>query len=327
MFSATQTQFATKQPPAKTISGTLKKTLILITAILVLCTVLAQQLANESFSEVVSLVQFSTMQSPRDAAPDGDGKLVYFVATGTNGPGLFSVSMAGGDALEVKVSAPFVEPYGLALSSDGSQIFIADRKAGNGGQIFVWQLADTTLRPLANTEGTAPRGLEVVSVNGQDELFFTGQDAGQPAVFKLSLSNEARSTLAQGAPLEDPSGVTATQAGIVFVSDRGGSESEGIVWKLEGATLTTLAEGVRMGDPAGIALTPDETVLAVSSHSDLGTSQVLLINVGTLETSIFNKVIGDNSASGGLHRAHGGNSDVFAWVDNDGQIFRVVPKR
>jgi DNA-binding beta-propeller fold protein YncE len=326
MVSATQAQFSTKQPPANP-QSTFFKVLILVTVITVFYTGLAQQVANESFSEVVPLVRSNNIQSPRDAAPDSEGKLVYFVATGTNGPGLFSVSMAGGEALEVKVGAPFIEPYGLALSSDGSQIFIADTKAGGNGQIFVLQLRDNTLTPLANTEGTAPRGLEVVSVNGQDELFFTGQDAGQAAVFKLSLSSGERSTLAQGAPLEDPSGVTATQAGIVFVSDRGVSEAEGIVWKLEGATLTNLAEGVRMGDPAGIALTPDETVLAVSSHSDLGTSQVLLINVGTLETSIFNKVIGDNSASGGLHRAHGGNSDVFAWVDNDGQIFRVVPKR
>jgi DNA-binding beta-propeller fold protein YncE len=93
-------------------------------------------LGNQSFSSVIRLTQSGDYSAPRDAAPDGNGETIYFLANGKTGPGVFKVSAHGGRALEFKLGEPFVNPRGLALSSDGKWIFVADPEAGNGGEVL-----------------------------------------------------------------------------------------------------------------------------------------------------------------------------------------------
>ncbi len=52
---------------------------------------------------------------------------------------------------------------------------------------------------------------------------------------------------------------------------------------------------------------------------------MLLVDPATAETGVFSKVIGENRAGAGLHRAR--NADVFAWADvqRSGRVYRIEP--
>ena len=75
------------------------------------------------------------------ATPDPDGQQIYFTATGQAGSGVFGVPFAGGATRAVAVGDPFVAPRGLAISTDGQQLYVADPEAagadGRTGRIFV----------------------------------------------------------------------------------------------------------------------------------------------------------------------------------------------
>src|SRR5690348_4526374 len=59
------------------------------------------------------------LTAPVDATPDPAGKEVYFLATNGDGTGVFRVGVAGGAVTPVHLGAPFVEPRGISISSDG----------------------------------------------------------------------------------------------------------------------------------------------------------------------------------------------------------------
>lgn len=300
----------------------------ILLALALLFTASAQTINNDVFSEVIPLISSGNISTPLDATPNNTGETVYFIANSANGVGVFQVPMSGGAATEVKVGEPFIQPASLATSSDDKWIFVADTEA-QGGVIFRLSLENGTVTALAGTEGTAPRGLEVVPLNREDQIYFTGQDLGdgQMTVFRVAASGGEPVVLAKGEPFENLSGVTATEEGVVFVSDRGQQENQGVIYRVDD-TITPLANNLNLGNPAGLALTPDAGVLAVSSLSADGHAQVVLINLSTLETSIFNRVIGENVSAGGLHRSHGGSEVVFAWADVDGdQVYKVKPKK
>lgn len=286
------------------------------------------------FRSLTVATQGGTFRAPLDAAPSPDGATIYFVASGgSQGAGLFRVAAAGGAAAEVFTGAPFATPRGLAISSDGQRVVVADATAGARGGLYVVPAAGGAPTLLAGTEGTAPQGLEIVSQDGADQVYFTGAAAdGTPAVYRIALAGGAASAVAQGGMLRHPSSVVVTRAGVIFVSDRAdASTGLGSVLRIDGASVTSLVNNVRLGDPAGIALSPDEGTLGVSSlDPNAGTSQVLLVNVATGMTSVFSRVIGANRSSGGVHRAHGGASTDLAWcgvtagTGGNGAVYRIT---
>lgn len=299
---------------------------LVVTTLSLLFTIFAQTMNNQAFSEVEPLIQSGDISTPLDATPNSTGETVYFIASSASGVGVFQVPMSGGAATLVKGGKPFMQPASLAISSDDKWLFVADTLASG---IFRLSLEDGSISVLAGTEGTSPKGLEIVPLNGEDQLYYTGQHSGdgQMAVFKITPSSGEPVVVAKGAPFENLSGVTATEEGVVFVSDRGQQDSQGVVYRIDN-TLTPIAENLNLGNPAGLALTPDASTLAISSLSDQGHAQVVLINLSTLESSIFNRVIGENVSAGGLHRSHGGTEIVFAWADVDGgQIYKVKPPK
>lgn len=271
-------------------------------------------LGNDSVQSVEVAVESGAFQGPLDSTPDADATNVYFTAASQKGPGVFRVPAAGGAATEVAVGQPFVAPRGLAISGDGKQIYVADQQAG---QIFVVPAAGGAPAALRGSEGTAPRGLDVVREGGQDVVYFTGKNPGdgQAGVFKLPAGGGTLTVVAKGAPLVEPDGVTVSQAGVVYVTDRSAAGSgAGSVFKISGTTVSKLVDRVRTGDPAGLALTLDESVLLVSAlQPDRDSDQVLLVNLSTLQTGSVTKVIEQNHSAGGVHRAR--NKNVFSWAD------------
>jgi sugar lactone lactonase YvrE len=274
--------------------------------------------------------QSGDYQAPRDSVPSPDAATIYFVASGPHGPGVFRVPAAGGAATELVAGAPFVAPNGIAISSDGRQIYVADPQAG---QIWVVPAGGGAPTPLPGAAGTAPRGMDVVSEGGQDVIYFTGRDPadGQAGAFKLPAAGAgARAVVAKGAPLVEPDGVTVTRAGHVYLTDRSaGGGGMGSVFKVAGPAVTKVVERVRVGDPAGLALTLDESVLLVSAlQPDRESDQVVLVALDTLQTGSVTSVVEQNQKAGGVHRAR--NSNVFSWIDSDaggrGRVYRIEVK-
>ncbi|MFO0652510.1 MAG: hypothetical protein U0326_40205 [Polyangiales bacterium] len=268
--------------------------------------------------------------APLDAAPSPDGATIYFIARGgDHGPGLFRVTATGGNAAEVAVGAPFATPRGLAVSSDGTRIVVADATAGTRGGLYVVPASGGAPTLLAGTEGTSPQGLEVVSQNGADQVYFTGVASdGSPAVFQIALAGGAARVVARGAMLHHPQAIAVNRAGVVFVSARERRHGRRRGAPHRRSAVSALVNNVRLGDPAGITLSPDERVLGVSSlHPTEGTCQVLLVDVATGMTSTFSDVIRANRAAGGVHRAHGGASTDLAWADltagGTGVVYRI----
>lgn len=260
--------------------------------------------------------------TPLDATPDSTGETIYFTALGAQGNGVFSVAAAGSDATIVTMGAPLLTPQGLDISSDDASLYVADT---NAGQIFVIRLADGAIMPLAGSENTAPRGVEVVRGDGGDVVYFSGVNPadGEPAVMQIAGSGDEATVIASGAPLVDPVGIAASSAGVLYVVDRGAG-GMGSVVRIENGAVEIIAEHVRTGQFPGAALNLDESALLVSAlDAQKDSAQVLVTVLASGDHVIVNKVIAANTGAGGLHRAQAANS--FAWADSTdgGRVYRV----
>lgn len=295
----------------------------------------------------------TSFHTPMDATPDPDGNQFYFTAMSSQGAGLFAAPAAGGTVVTLTVGAPLVAPVGLAVSTDGQHIYIADTKAAVSttqaiaaktpltatGALF--SLPSSGGRPtlLAGTEQTAPRGLTLVKENNIDMIYFTGvaPEDGQPAVMKIPASGGTLTVLEKGEQLVAPVGIAVSKTGAIYIADQAASGHDlGTVFRFtphphagRSSHAELLADRVRMGNPAGITLTFDESLLLVSTlETNARTSQVLVINTTTRDQGIVNKIVGVNTASGGLHRAH--NNNVMVWcgvtagTGGQGIVYRIA---
>lgn len=294
---------------------------VFVVVSLLLCLLGSQIVAAQG----VSFNQVASASLPWDAVPSPDGSIIYFTAVGDDGlPGVFSVPGTGGEVSKLTEGKPFVLPLGIAISTDGQTLYITDPLAAgsDGNAIFAMPASGGTQAIVVpGTQFTMPQGVEVVSRDGVDQLYFSGIDPndGQPAIYTIAASGGEATILAKGSPLSAPSGITIAKNGMVYVLDRLASGNGlGSVLGIQGNTVEVIAGDVRTGGQiAGLTLTLDESLLLVSSLDGAqGTAQVLVIDLATKQTSIVNDVIGENTAAGGLHRAH--NVNLFAWADSGG---------
>jgi hypothetical protein len=266
---------------------------------------------------------------PLDATPDPTGKTIYF--TGVDpvaGPGVFSVPADGSNTapVAVQVGAPFAAPFGIAISTDGTKLYVADSGATDTtsnqdlGVIFSLPVGGGTPTILSGSALSEARSLEVHQVNGADVVFYTGLDQsnGSPGVFELPAAGGSVTTVAEGAPFGDPSGIAIADDGTVYVTDTIASGSQTAnVFKVDTAgAVTTFATNLRVGYPAGVALSQDGTTLLVSSLDPVAfTDQVLELDVATMTPGpTFTMGINTFTEAAGLHRAK--NAAVFSWADS-----------
>jgi DNA-binding beta-propeller fold protein YncE len=266
-------------------------------------------------------VAASGLDTPLDAAPDPAGAVIYFLAKGKLGPGVFSVPAKGGAITTLHEGAPLVEPRGVAVDPTGDALYIADPSAANQGAVF--RLAPTGGKPevIAGSEGTKPTAIDVAMAAGVD-LYFTGVDeGGAPAVLKLPAEGGALAPVVTGDPLTSPEGIAVAVDGTIFVTNRSAMKDQ--VFAVEGSALTSLVSDILLGSPAGVALTLDDLTLLVSSlDASTDTSRVTIFDRKTEATSLFSDVIGVNKASGGIHRATFKND--FAWAaPSAGKVYSV----
>jgi sugar lactone lactonase YvrE len=312
-------------------------------------------LFNDAISAFEPAATAGVFEHAFDATPDPDGNLIYFTATSAQGPGVFRVPATGGEVVPISVGIPLTMPAGLAISTGGETLFVADSQvdvAHDGAAIkspavplsshregAIFRLSaggvatsGDVATPVAGTEHTTPRGLEVVEENGAEMIYFTGftgsgPNDDQPAVMKVPAEGGPLTVIAKGAPLVEPVGVTVDANGVVYVTDQAaGGNGLGSVFRITGGNVETLASPVRTGDPAGIALTLDESLLLVSAlETNRDSSMVLVIDLVGGRQGVVNAVIGANIGSGGLHRAH--NRNLLAWcgvtTGGGGIVYRV----
>lgn len=290
-------------------------------------------IGDSAFKAAVVVAQ---ADQPVDAAPSPDGNVIYFVATGERGPGIFSVAGGGGTVSTVVEGAPFAEPTGVAVATDGSRVYVADQQAqkvgttGAGAIVTVpanGALESPTL--LTGTGGRSPRGLDVVNQGDADAIFFTGLDPanGAPGLFQVPAIGGTVLTVAEGAPFVSPDSVVVDAEGAAYVSDQGSGPGQGKVFRVAGGTVTPVLGSLHLGAPAGVTLIHDDATLLVSSLDATSLSdQVLFLDLATGKTATASKIIGqNNNSSGGLHRAH--TASVLAWADvsRSGRVYRVEP--
>jgi sugar lactone lactonase YvrE len=295
---------------------------------------------STAFGSTVATAAAATL--PLDATPDPTGKTIYF--TGVDpvaGPGVFSVPADGSNTTPVAVQAgaPFAAPFGIAISTDGKTLYVADSGAVDAtsnmdlGVIFSLPVGGGTPAILAGSALSEARSLEVHQVNGSDVIFYTGLDpkSGVPGVFELPAAGGMVTTVAEGAPFGDPCGIAIAADGTLYVTDTIASGSRTAnVFKVDPTfAVTTFAAGLRVGYPAGIALSHDEKTLFVSSLDPVAlTDQVLEFDVATMAPGpTFTMGINSFTEAAGLHRAK--NADVFSWADsaagtaNGGKVFAI----
>lgn len=287
--------------------------------LLLLASVFGRAVAAAPESSVTLLAQGGTIfHTPLDATPDPEGALVYFVARTLSGEGaVFAVPSSGGPVESVQVGDPLVAPRGLVLSTDGRTLYVADPEAEAGGAVFALPVDGGPASPVLGTRGMRPRALDLVQEGEGDVLYVAGLDAEtqRAALWRLPLGPDGAPTpLLRGYPLALADGVVAASSGKIYVAGRSGqAERTDRVLEVNRGSARPLVRAIRLGSPAGIALSLDESQLLVSSLAADGTSQVLILDLLSGSTSIFNEGIGANRASGGLHRAH--RADYFAWAD------------
>jgi DNA-binding beta-propeller fold protein YncE len=259
-----------------------------------------------------------------DAALSPDAQTVYFVGSGPQGPGVFQVPGDGGDVTVLAAGEPLADPTGVAVSLDGAMVYVADGKAVLGqGAVLAVDPADGTVAVVAGSQGTAARGLSTAKVGDTEYIYFVGarSEDGAPAVYRIAAGGGQAELLAAGAPLVEPVGVTATSDGTVYVVDRlAGGGGLAAVFRIAGGEITTVATGLRTGERvAGAALTGDEQVLLVSAMApDRPSAQVLGIVLGSGDKFVVTKEVEQHPGSGGVHRAAGSNT--FVWADSGGGV-------
>lgn len=273
-----------------------------------------------------------------DAAPSPDGTSVYFTAIEEDGtPAIYEAALAGGATL-VSAHASLVAPLGIATSTSGETLFIADAatdEAGlDRGAILALPASGGTPTAVTGTAGLSPRNLDVRQVNNVDQLYFTGRTAaGLPAIFRVPSGGGAVTTLVSNG-LVDPGGITVASNGDLYVVDIVGSgrRSARLLFLQDGSnTLEEVVDDFDAGFPAGCALSLDESEVWISALDPLTvTTTALVLDTTSMAVVPFtgdaDTDLSANFEPGGLHRAK--DADTFGWVDaragNGGTVYLIT---
>ncbi|GAC1366801.1 MAG: hypothetical protein NVSMB32_11470 [Actinomycetota bacterium] len=270
-------------------------------------------LGDDAIGSVEAVASGTAMGEPLDATPDPAGTTIYFSALGAE-PVIFRVPAAGGPLVTVTMGAPLRKAQGIAISTDGALAYVADPQAD---RVFSVPTAGGAPSVVTGTEGWAPKGLEVVSSQGTDLLYFTGTDPSDKAagLFSIPAGGGTVSAVAKGGPFVSPEGVVVASSGVAYVTDHG-TGTAGSVLQVSGNVASTLLSGIHLGSPAGITLGRDDKQVLVSSlDAATGADQLLFIDLASRKTTVASKVIGANhDSSAGLHRARN-NTSTLAWAD------------
>ena len=258
----------------------------------------------------------ATLDRPLAAVLTPDAKTVYVTAHDANGLAqLYSVPAAGGTPALISTSAPLFHPLSMAISLDGGTLYIVDSAGGaeDAGAVYASNVGGA-LGANAFTGVRGPAGV-AVSADGKT-VYVSGFDAtdGKPGVFSAGSTGGGVTVVAKGPPFSNPSAVTVTADGTVYVVDTttSGPKQGGVIKVVGGAATLFTTQALTDGFSAGIA--PDgvgSNDLLVTGNTGLGSGVVYNVSTAgvaaplSLGTTLFDPAT--------IHRA----ANVSAWVTVD----------
>jgi DNA-binding beta-propeller fold protein YncE len=274
-----------------------------------------------------------------DATPNPQGVNVFFTGISGNGQvGVFKKAANGaGDITPVATGSPFVAPFGLATSTDGTKLYVADLGADDitagtdAGKLFEVVVTGGAVTPVAGSDAVLPRGLEVYrDAQGADRIVFSGVDPadGVPGVFELPVAGGTPTAIAKGSPFADPGGVAIAATGEIYACDTlSRADKTATVFTIARGVVNELVSGLHVGFPCGIALSRDGATLLVAARgATTGTDELAVIDVATQAVTTVTTGLDGLDEPAGMHRAK--EVDVFAFADSKaggtGQIFLVT---
>jgi sugar lactone lactonase YvrE len=260
---------------------------------------------------------------PLDATPSPDGSQVFFTAVDpATGPQVFTVSAVGGaNAAPISTGSALGAPLGIAASSDGNTLFVADPAGSSGtandnGGIFKVAAGGGPATLLTETADYAPRSIVVAAVGGSDSLYFVGTKTdGTNGIFKDSGGNVT--PVLTGAGAGDPSAIAVASDGTLYFIDASSSAGKIIKVAAGGTTGTALGGGaasLSVSYPGGLATSQDGSALLVAVF-DPATGGESIARVDASSGAVTQNALGltANQEPGGLHRAAG--ADIYSFVD------------
>lgn len=280
--------------------------------------------AGGNLTTATAVANGSSFSSPFDAAPSPDGNTVYFTGIDpATGAAIFKVPAAGGTptVLASGCATPACDafvgaPFGLAVASDGSKVFVADPAyvggASDSGAIFSVPSGGGSQTVLSETSGYAPRFVTVGRVGGSDNLYFIGNDKdGTPSIFKDA--NGAVTTVLKGG---DPQAVAVSGNGTVYYVDQNGTVQKLAAGGTAGTALGAGASNLALSYPVGLALSHDESSLLVPVIDPAKSTQAIarIDSASGVATLLGLNLPATNSEGGGFHKA--ANADVYSFVDS-----------
>ncbi|MEM9490148.1 MAG: hypothetical protein AAGC55_13450 [Myxococcota bacterium] len=244
-----------------------------------------------------SMVASGNFEGAMDAVASPDGSEFFFSAYRTDESGeaaIFRVSSAGGSAEAIATGEPLEDPSGLLMSCDGTALYIADLGYASGdadpdseierAALYRLDLGSNALTTLGHDGIAEAAGLAFNS--DCSTLYASGYtEAGQPALFTLSPAGGAATIVAQGAPLESPSGVYVDKDNIAWVMDHQPSRQlGGALFSITAdGTAGVVADGLTISTPAGVSLVAGGEIAVIPSRDEDGNGQLITISTVTGE--------------------------------------------
>ncbi len=235
-----------------------------------------------------------TDASAIDSAPDGSE--FYFAAYDDEGqPGIFSVDTDTGLTTALHVGAPLAYPSDVAVSCDGSQIFVSDVGGASAvdpeqsfedseeieGGIFVLSPSGGTPESVS-ADAVGRAGGLVVSVDCES-LFVAGYTLeGAPAVFRMPVDGGAVSVVHEGDPLVAPTGIHSDADDVAWVMDHfaeADSGATGLLFAIDDqGGVSEVVSGLGMGRHGGVSLAPGGITALIPVEDDLKGSRLIAAN-------------------------------------------------
>jgi DNA-binding beta-propeller fold protein YncE len=261
-----------------------------------------------------------------DAAPSPDGAKIYFVAVDPqNGPGVFSTDSAAGSTPAVLASGgAFGAPLGIAVSSDGSTLYVADPAgftSADQGVLYRLPAAGGTPAQLDETLDLAPRSVAVAKVGSADVIAFIGTDKATGANTVFEDASGQVTALVSG---NDPAAVAIATDGTVYVLDQAGTLAKIAAGATAATALPASTPPLNVSFPSGMDVSQDQTALLVSGF-DPATGKEWIARVAIATGAVTQLTLAPaltGTEPAGLHRA--ANADVYDFVDTGAGVSGTV---
>ena len=233
-----------------------------------------------------------------------DGKTFYVAAYDDMGrPTVFSVDVDSKELSALHSGEPFLYPSDLAMSCDGSTLFVADtgvgvpdseigdpsEQLGQAGGVHMLSTADGSLTRL-DTPGISRAGGIVVSVDCETLYVAGWTDMEVPALFKLPVAGGSPEVVYEGDPLRSPTGLHVDANGVAWMMDHlaRNESGDGMLFAVtpEG-DISEVVGGLGMGRHGGVSLVPAGVTAAIPTYNEATQKTELIVaNTESGETDI-----------------------------------------